>query len=329
MFGNSLNTIKAIFTDPSIRDRTVFSLSVIVIYRALAAVPVIGIDADSLSELFAQLGGIGDAISTVSGGVLETASVIAIGLGPYINASIILQLLGTVIPKLEELRKEGSQGRRVISMYTRYLTVPFAILQSFVIYGTLRGFGLLDEITTLELATMVGTLTGGSMLLMWIGESYTERGFGNGSSFIIFLGIVAGLPSIISNNLRTADALEIAVFGAILVLMTAAVIYVTQAEKRVKVMYSRRVRQYGNQDNHIPIKLTQFGVLPVIFAVSLISFPQLMAQFIISRDFNSGLTEMANTVIQYTADPNIQNLMTFIFVVLFSFFYVTVISKSK
>lgn len=325
MLKDFIQSIKAAYSTPEIRQRVYFIVIILVIFRLLAAVPVVGIDRESLSQLFGQLGGIGDTISTVSGGVLETASIVAIGLGPYINASIILQLLGTVIPKLEELRKEGSQGRRIISMYTRYLTVPFAILQSFVIYSTLRGFGLVGELQTLELITMVSALTGGALLMMWMGELVTDKGIGQGSSYLIAIGILASLPSIVSNNIRTADTLQMIWFVFILLAIFAITIFLTQGERRIKVMYSRRVRATGVQDNYVPIKLTQFGVMPVIFAVSLISFPQLIAQFLVSRDFNTKLTEISSDIIRYLSNPLTVDIATFLLVIAFSFFYVTVV----
>lgn len=325
MFENFTKTVNAAITTYEIRKKIFFSLFVILVFRLLAAVPVVGIDPDALSQLFDQLGGIGDSLSTVSGGVLESASVIAIGIGPYINASIIIQLLSSVIPKLEELRKEGTSGRRVITMYTRYLAVPMAIMQSFVIYATLRGFGLVEELDVITLTSMVATLTAGAMLIMWLAERMTENGIGNGSSYIIFLGIVAGLPNIVSANLQTSDTFQLAVFTLTMIFLVLSTIYLTQGERRVKIMYSRRVRSTGTQDSYIPIKLTQFGVLPVIFAVSLLSFPQLIAQFLVSRQYSDQITEIGQRVLEIMQNQTLVNVVTFILVVAFSFFYVTVI----
>ncbi len=325
MFENFFKTVNAAITTYEIRKKIFFSLFVILVFRLLAAVPVVGIDPDALSQLFDQLGGIGDSLSTVSGGVLESASVIAIGIGPYINASIIIQLLSSVIPKLEELRKEGTSGRRVITMYTRYLAVPMAIMQSFVIYATLRGFGLVEELDVITLTSMVATLTAGAMLIMWLAERMTENGIGNGSSYIIFLGIVAGLPNIVSANLQTSDTFQLAVFTLTMIFLVLSTIYLTQGERRVKIMYSRRVRSTGTQDSYIPIKLTQFGVLPVIFAVSLLSFPQLIAQFLVSRQYSDQITEIGQRVLEIMQNQTLVNVVTFVLVVAFSFFYVTVI----
>ncbi len=329
MFKKTFDFIKSAFKTREIRDKLVFSLLIIVIYRLFAAIPVVGIVPEALKQLFERLGGIGDTISTVSGGVLSTASVISIGLGPYINASIMLQLLGPIIPKLDELRKEGTSGRRVISMYTRYLTVPFAILQSFVIYSTLRGFGLMGDLSTLQLVSMIATLTGGSLLMMWLGELVTDKGFGGGSSYLICLGIVSGLPGIIANNIRTADTFEIVIFVVIMILMVAVTIYITEAERRINVMYSRRVRGTGTQDNYIPMKLTQFGVMPVIFAVSFLSFPQLIGQFLISRNLNENVTRVSESIVNIVSNTTFQNIVTFVLVMAFSFFYITVVFNAE
>jgi preprotein translocase subunit SecY len=307
-----------------IRNKVLVTLLVLVVFRLLASVPVVGIPAEALRELFDK-NSFFDIISTVSGGVLETASLIAVGLSPYINASIIFQLLSSVIPKLKELRKEGSQGQKTINMYTRLLTLPLAILQSFVIYSTLRGFGLIGELAPLELAAMSATLTGGAMIMMWLGELVTENGISNGISFLIFAGIVAMLPSSILQNFEYMDMLEKIVVILIFVAIFAIVIVVNEAERRVRILYSRRSRNGMAMENFLPIKLAQFGVLPVIFAVSLLSFPQLIAQFLASREISEGITLFANKMLELLSNPLIENTAIFIFVIAFSFFYITVV----
>ena len=252
--------IQSFWKTKDIRGKIIFSIIILIAYRLLAAVPVVGIPADAITKLF-EGSELGDLLSTVSGGVLETASIVAIGLTPYINASIVFQLLGSVIPKLEELRKSGVEGRRKISMYTRLLTVPLAILQSFVIYSTLRGFGLMDQLDTLSLITMSATLTAGSIIMMWLSEHISEKGLGGGSSYLIFLGIIAGIPGTVRNNLRLMDNLQTAVFFIFAIVLVAAVVYITQAERRITTQYSRRVRVGGAKDSYIPIKLTQTGVM--------------------------------------------------------------------
>lgn len=323
-----LLTVQRILKTEEIRKKIIFSLFILLVFRLLASIPVVGIPADALRQLF-EGSDFGDLLSTVSGGVLETASMVAIGLSPYINASIVFQLLGSVIPKLEELKKEGAEGRRVISMYTRLLTIPLAILQSFVIYSTLRGFGLIDQLGPLELAAMSATLTAGSVIMMWFAELTSESGFGGGSSYLIFLGIVAGIPGTVRSNFTLMDPLQKAIFVLVAVALVASVVYISEAERRVKVQYSRRVRTGGAMDSYIPIKLTQFGVMPVIFAVSLLSFPQLIGKFILSRDYSDRIIEITNRILEVVNNPYFNNIFTFLLIVGFSFFYLTVVFNTK
>ncbi|MDY0096903.1 MAG: preprotein translocase subunit SecY [Candidatus Dojkabacteria bacterium] len=318
---------KRILGTDEIRKKIIFSLIILLAYRFLAAIPVAGIPADAIKQLF-EGSNFGDLLSTVSGGVLETASIAAIGLSPYINASIILQLLGTVIPKLEELRKEGPEGRRTVSMYTRLLTVPLAIMQSFVIYSTLRGFGLIGQLEVIQLVTMIATLTAGSILVMWFAELTSESGIGGGSSYLIFLGIIAGIPGTISSNFMLMDTLQKAVFIFVTLALIVSVVYVSEAQRKIKVQYSRRVRTGGAMDSYIPIKPTQFGVMPVIFAVSLLSFPQLIGKFILSRDLSEGIIDFTTKAMTLLDNPYFNNIMTFVFIVGFAFFYLTVVFKT-
>jgi preprotein translocase subunit SecY len=320
--------IQSFWKTKDIREKIIFSIIILIVYRLLAGIPVVGIPADAITQLF-QGSELGDLLSTVSGGVLETASIVAIGLTPYINASIVFQLLGSVIPQLEELRKGGIEGRRKISMYTRLLTVPLAILQSFVIYSTLRGFGLVDQLETLELIAMSATLTGGSIIMMWLSELISEDGLGGGSSYLIFLGIIAGIPGTIRNNLRLMDSLQTVVFFAFGLILVTAVVYVTQAERRITTQYSRRVRVGGAKDSYIPIKLTQTGVMPVIFAISLLSFPQLVAQFLISKEYSQKVTDISQWTLDFLSNDVYKNVLTFVLIVAFSFFYLTIVFNTE
>jgi preprotein translocase subunit SecY len=324
MFGGLKVYFDSLMNSKEIRSKVLFTLLALVVFRLLATVPVVGIPRTALEELFSQ-NSFFDLVSTVSGGVLETASIVAVGLSPYINASIIFQLLSSVIPKLKELKKEGSQGQKVINMYTRFLTLPLAIAQSFVIYSTLRGFGLIGELSPLELAAMSATLTGGAMIMMWLGELVTEKGISNGISFLIFAGIVSMLPSSILQNFEIMDTFEKALVIAIFAAILAVVIIVNEAERRVKTLYSKRARNGMAMENYLPIKLAQFGVLPVIFAMSLLSFPQLIAQFLATRDISDKVTLYANKVLELLANPYIENIGIFAFVIAFSFFYITVV----
>lgn len=322
-----IESIKHIFKTKEIRTKILFSLLILLIFRLLSSVPVAGIPAEAIKSLFAGTS-MGDVLSAVSGGVLETASIVAIGLTPYINASIVFQLLGTVIPALDETRKEGPEGRRKISMYTRLLTVPLAILQSFVIYSTLLGFGLITKLGPLELATMVATFTAGSVVMMWFGELISESGLGGGTSYLIMLGILAGIPGTVRTNFLTMDNLQKAIFIIISLLMVISVVVVTTAERRVKVQYSRRVRTGGALESYIPIKLAQSGVMPVIFAMAFLSFPQLVGKFLVSKNFNEGLTNFAEKIMELLNNPYIRDGLTFVLVIAFSFFYLSVVFKT-
>lgn len=322
-----IEVVRRIFRTEEIRKKIIFSLIILLAYRLLAAIPVVGIPADAIKKLF-EGSNFGDMLSTVSGGVLETASIAAIGLSPYINASIIFQLLGSIVPKFEEMRNEGPEGRRKISMYTRLLTVPLAIAQSFVIYSTLRGFGLIGSLEPLTLIVMVATLTAGSILVMWFSELVSESGVGGGSSYLIFLGIVAGIPGTISSNFSTMDILQKLIFIIITTLLVISVVFITEAQRKVKVQYSRRVRAGGAMDSYIPIKLVQFGVMPVIFAVSLLSFPQLIGKFVLSRDVSETIIDIVTKVMAFLNNPYFNNILTFVLIVGFAFFYLTVVFKT-
>lgn len=325
---NIKERIRSIFRTKEIKEKIIFSLLILIFYRVLSAIPVSGIPAEAIVKLFEGTG-FGDILSTVSGGVLETASIVAIGLTPYINASIIFQLLGTVIPQLEELGKEGAEGRRKISMYTRIVTVPLAILQSFVIYSTLRGFGLIETLGTLELVAMSATLTAGSMIMMWFGELVSEDGIGGGSSYLIMLGILSGIPGTLRSNFLTMDSFQKIVFILFSLILIIAVVVITETERQIKIQYSRRVRAGGALESYLPIKLTQSGVMPVIFAMSFLSFPQLIGKFIISKNFNETVTQVTTKVMELLENPYIFNGISFFLIVAFSFFYLTVVFKTE
>jgi len=322
------NAIITIFKIEDVRKKIIFSFLIMAFFRLLASIPVVGIPVDAIVKLF-EGNEFGDLLSTVSGGVLETASLVAIGLGPYINASIILQLLTSVIPQLEELKQQGTEGRRKISMYTRFLAVPLAILQSFVIFSTLRGFGLIGELTTLQIVVMSSSLTAGAMIMMWFGELVSESGVGGGSSLIIALGIIAGISGSISKNFKLMDNLQKGIFIVITLTLILATVLITQAERRIKIQHSRRVREGGSSQNYIPIKLTQSGVMPVIFATTVFSFPQLIAQFLISKNYSESITSISTKVMETLNSQYVSNIGLFILIVLISFLYLSVVFNTE
>ena len=283
-----------LFKIPELRQRIFFTAALLSVYRIGVYVPTPGINASALKDLFASMQGtIFGVFNMFTGGALEQLSVFALGIMPYISASIILQLLTVVIPHLEELKKEGEQGRKKITQYTRYGTVILSVIQGFFIAVGLEGqtsptgVGVVfDPGWSFKLMTVI-TLTAGTAFIMWLGEQITERGIGNGISLIIFAGIVARMPAAIGNTFRLVQQEEFNIFGLIIltVLMVAVIgfiIFVEQGQRRIPVQYAKRVvgrRMYGGQSTHLPLKINSSGVIPPIFASSILMFPATIAQF--------------------------------------------------
>jgi preprotein translocase subunit SecY len=284
-----------IFKIPELKRRILFTLGLLIVYRIGVHVPVPGIDSVALSSFFAQAEGtIFGIFNMFSGGAFRRLSVFALGIMPYISASIILQLLTVVIPHLEQLKKEGEQGRKKITQYTRYGTVVLSIIQGFGISVGLESMTspggapiVLIAGWGFRLLTVI-TLTAGTAFIMWLGEQITERGVGNGISLIIFAGIVTGLPAAIVNTVRLLSTGEMGIFAILilLVLMVAVVafiIFVEQGQRRIPVQYAKRVvgrRMYGGQSTHLPLKINTSGVIPPIFASSIIMFPATIGSFV-------------------------------------------------
>ncbi len=284
-----------IFKIPELKKRIMFTIGMLAVYRVGVHVPVPGIDAVALASFFARAKGtLLGLFDMFSGGALERLSVFALGIMPYISASIILQLLTVVIPHLERLSKEGEAGRKKITQYTRYGTVILSIIQGFGISVGLESMAspggapvVIHPGWGFRLMTVI-TLTAGTAFIMWLGEQITERGIGNGISLIIFAGIVARMPTAIGNTFRLMSTGEMGIFGILilLVLMIAVVafiIYVEQGQRRIPVQYAKRVigrKMYGGQSTHLPLKINTSGVIPPIFASSIIMFPATIASFI-------------------------------------------------
>ncbi len=283
-----------IFKIPELKKRILFTLAFLAIYRVGVHVPTPGIDAVALASFFARAKGtLLGLFDMFSGGALERLSVFALGIMPYISASIILQLLTVVIPHLERLSKEGEQGRKKITQYTRYGTVILSIIQGFGISVGLESMTspggapvVIDPGWHFRIMTVI-TLTAGTAFIMWLGERITERGIGNGISLIIFAGIVARLPVAIGNTFRLLSTGEMGIFPILIlvVLMVSVVgviIFMEQGQRRIPVQYAKRVvgrKMYGGQSTHLPLKINTSGVIPVIFASSIIMFPATVASF--------------------------------------------------
>jgi len=290
----SLQSFQNVFKIPELKRRVIFTIIVLVAYRIGAHVPTPGIDGQALAQFFDQVQGtLLGMVDLFSGGNLRRLSIFALGIMPYISASIILQLLTVVIPTLERLAKEGEAGRKKITQYTRYGTIGLSLVQSLGIAYGLEGMSSPTGLAIVptpgwgfRLLTMI-TLTAGTALIMWLGEQISEKGIGNGISLIIFAGIVVRLPSAIqaSYTLISTGEMKLFVFFTIVLLMvgvTAAVVLMQEGQRKIPVQYAKRVvgrRVYGGQSTHIPLRINTAGVIPVIFASSLILFPATLTRF--------------------------------------------------
>lgn len=338
-----LEAIKNALTLPDLRRKIVFTLLILIVYRAAAHVPVPGVDGAALQRFLAS-GAEGSTIvqflNLLSGGALARFSIMAMGVYPYITASIIIQLLTPLIPQLEELSKEGEQGRNKINMYTHWLTVPLALLQAYgqVVFiqnsvpGVLTSFGFgIDPLGTI--ATLVA-MTAGTMVAVWLGELITEQGVGNGVSIIIFGGIVAQIPSQVANFVSRQEWGNLILFAIITVLTIAVIAFVYEGQRRIPVQYGKRVRGtrvYGGQSTHIPLRVNSAGMIPLIFAQSIMIFPSAVASYFqfSSNQFIAGL---ANSIVTWFS-PNPSSfpywILYFLMVVGFTYFYTDVIFKQQ
>jgi len=316
------------FRAPDIRKRILFVLAMLVVVRGLAHVPVPGVDKAALDTVitanpFLQL------LDLFSGGGLASFSIIALGVNPYINASIIMQLMTGVVPRLQQLQREGEYGRNKINQYTRYLTVPMGLLQA---YGyllssqTVNGVSPIPgfDLSSLDTLTMIASLVAGTVLVMWIGELITERGIGNGISFIIFAGIVAKLPEGLATFLRTPDIAAGIAFAALGIASVAAIVYIQEGQRRIPIQYASRVRgrrMYQGGATFLPLRVNQAGVIPIIFAVSILLFPVQLATY-----FQNSTEGFIGQVSQSVIDILDQRaplylIMYFLLTVGFTYFY--------
>lgn len=336
-----MSAIFQAFRDADLRKKILITLALIILYRIGAQIPSPGVDYASISgrlrELTSDSSSVYSLISLFSGGALLQLSIFAIGVMPYITASIIVQLLTVVIPKFEELKKEGQSGQAKMDQYTRYLTLGLALLQSSGIVALadrkqLLGSGvqvLMPNAGLWTLIMLVLVMSAGAMLVMWLGEIITERGVGNGMSLLIFAGIATRLPSDGANILNSSGGVVFAVVLVAVIILVVGVVFVEQGQRRIPVQYAKRMvgrRQYGGSSTYLPLKVNQAGVIPVIFASSLIYMPVLITQII-----NSGSHEVSDNwwqrnVIQYLQTPSSWQyiVLYFVLIIFFSYFYVSV-----
>lgn len=309
------------------RRKILITALVLLVFRLVAHIPAAGINRDSLSLLFSG-SPLLSLLDVFSGGTLANFSIMALGLNPYINASIILQLLTYVIPSLEELQKEGEYGQEKINQYTRFLTVPLAALQAFAMYSLLRSQGIIENVSALGLISLIITMTAGTVFAVWLGELITEYGFTNGVSLLIFAGIVSRLPVVVGQSLTTigqADFLKVGLFLGISLLVVGVVVFISEAIRKIPISYARSASRGTSVSSYLPLRLNQAGVIPIIFAISLVFLPSLLTQFL--TPFVSPQIAGFLQSFQSIFDPTkvTYNLVYFLLVFAFTFFYTTIV----
>lgn len=321
--------LRTVITDRSLRNRILFVVGVLVVFRLLGTIPVPGVNTTQLNEFLAN-NQLLSLFSTLSGGGLSSFSIVMLGVSPYITASIIMQVLGMMIPSMKELMQEsGEAGRRTFSQYTRLLTVPIALLQSFAFLKYLQTQGAIGALSPSALVTNIIIITAGSMLLMWLGEMINEFGIGNGTSIIIMAGILAILPTSISQFLFTftMDMLPtVLAYLSVGLLVIAGVVYIYEAERPVHVTYARQVRgvrAFGGSDSYIPLRLTQAGVMPIIFASSFLLFPQFIAT-LLQTSTTPALFAVSQGITAFLQNTWLYAAVYFVLVVFFTYFYTAV-----
>ena len=327
---NNWEKLISIFKIRDLRKKIFFVLGMLVLFRVAAHIPVPGVDVEALRQFFDgnQFFGLLDIFS---GGGLSNFSVVMLGVGPYITASIVFQLLTMIIPRLEELAKEGESGRQKINQWTRYLTVPLALLQTYSTINLLNRGGrmIITDVSPLNIATIVLTVTAGTLFLMWIGELISEKGIGNGVSLIIFAGIVARIPGDIVRTFKvfdTSQMINLVVFLGIAILVIGGIVFVTEGQRNIPVAYAKRVRgmrMYGGTSTHLPLRVNQAGVIPIIFALSIMLFPGMVANFLVGSGV-AWLSHLAQSIANLFQNQIFYGSLYFVMVILFTYFYTAV-----
>ncbi len=336
-----MNKFSLIWKTPSLRNKIFIVLALLIVTRVLAHIPIPGVDIGALSNALAANQFL-SLLNLFAGGGLTYFSIAMLGIGPYITASIIIQLLTIIVPSLKELQKEGGEaGRMKLNQYTRYITIPLAVLQGF---GTIRllmaqGQGqVLTNFTSFQWFLTLLSVTAGTMLIVWIGEIISEYGMGNGSSLIIFAGIVARIPTsaislynlYIGNGISAQDVSVFIGFLAVVLLVIAGVVLITEAQRNIPITYAKHMRgdkMYGGVSTHLPLRLNQAGVIPIIFAISLMIFPALLAQFFVNAraEFLRNLATHVISIFNPNSPGWAYGVIYFAFVVIFTYFYTAIV----
>ncbi len=330
MFQSFLKKLKIIFTDKQLVKRILFVLGILVIFRLLTAIPVPGVNVAQLAQFLKnnQLLGF---LNIFSGGGLTSLSIVLLGVGPFITASIIMQLLTLMFPKLKELYHEsGEMGRRTFNQYSRYLTVLLALVQGVALLAVLSGKGIIPSLPSLQAFINIAIVVGGSFLMMWLGEMISEFGIGQGVSIIIFAGIVARIPNDINQAFFAYDPSQLPLyigFAIVAVLIVAGVVMITEAERLVPVTYAKQQARQGyvtsSTSTHIPLRMNQAGVMPIIFALSILMFPRLIATAM-AASAHAGVAAVGSAVAGFLGNQLYYGILYFILVFVFTYFYTAV-----
>ena len=319
----------------TLRKKIIFTLTALLIFRLVAHVTIPGVDVERVRLLMenSAAGGALGVFSLLTGGAMERFSIVLMGLTPYINASIIMQLLGVVVPRLEEIKKEGEAGQKKITQWTRLLTVPLAFMQSYgmmILLNTLAGAQIVDTSDPATILPMMAIVTAGTVFLMWLGELINEKGLGNGISILIFAGIVATVPTQLFSSFRSAPLPVSLALLAATIALTLFVVYVSEANRNIPVLYANRASG-AQAKSFLPLKVAQAGMIPIIFAVSLVSMPSIFAQFFVQAESTTmqGIGEwiLANF---NSSDPRFWYNLVYAFLIYgFTFFYVDIVFEPK
>jgi preprotein translocase subunit SecY len=334
MLGSFLKKVHLVFTDPPIRNRVLFILAAFVVFRFLAALPIPGVDRAAL-EAFFQNNQFFGLLNVFSGGGFSRLSIVMLGVAPYITASIIMQLATILFPKVKRMyTEEGEAGRAKFIEWSRILTIPIAIVQGVAFLSLLQSQGILGHLSSIAFTSDIVLVAAGSILLMWIGELITEFGIGNGVSLIIFGGIAARLPSSLSQALFTASAANIPAylaFAVLAVLIIYAVVAVSEAERSIPIAYARQVRGAANASGaatYLPIRLLQTGVIPIVFALSLLLFPQMIFAALSAAGF-TWISGVSLWYAGFAANPYEYGAVYFLLVIMFTYFYTSITFEPK
>ena len=325
-----IEKIVRIFKIKELRNKILFIVALLVVFRLAANVPLPGVDSEQLKSFFDNNQFLG-MLNAFSGSGLSNVSIVLLGVGPYITSSIIMQLLTMIFPKLEKLQKEeGEAGRQKFNMWTRWITVPLAGLQTFAMINLLKNQGIMKDLNPFDVTTIIFVAIAGTIFLMWLGELITEKGIGNGVSLIIFAGIVAGLPGAVSQMVSTFDSTDFmgyVLFAAVGLITIVGVVMVNEGQRNIPISYAKRIRgnkTFGGTSTHLPLKVNQAGVIPIIFAISIMLFPGLIANFFINSDKETVAT-VARFVNDLFQNQWFYGISYFVMVVLFTYFYTAVV----